>query len=135
MKTILTRILFATLLAFTSLQLWSGCTQAGTTTTTPADPAAIRATEYKQLMTLKVIGEAGAAAMTTVSRLEKEGKITHEQRLKVNDYYDNIFQPAYRLATQYITSPQQRANTLASPDLLLLLGQLTALIASLTSTP
>ncbi len=86
----------------------------------------IAPTERTQaVMTLKVLGISRDTAMQTAGMLWRDGKIDDAKRDQIIAAHDK-FQEAYRLAVKNV----QADLTLASPALLTLFSDLTALIPS-----
>lgn len=75
--------------------------------------------------TLKATGQIAEGAVTVAAQLFRDGRITAVQARQVMDFYDNRFQPAFRLAVATGQSDLQPA----SPDLVALATQLAALVA------
>lgn len=84
-----------------------------------------------QVQTLKAVGQSADAAVALSAQLYRDGKLTAAQARQVADFYDLKFQPAYRLV---VTAVQANLDSVASPDLMALASQLSALIISLQST-
>lgn len=78
--------------------------------------------------TLKIAGQTAEAAMDEVVQLFKTGKITAAQDRAVSDFYDQKFQPAFRLAKNAVNGD---LSSLASKDVADLLSQLLQLVANL----
>jgi hypothetical protein len=100
------------------------CFSACVSPTSSTPSAATQAAEYK---TLATVGAAGKAAVDTAAQLLRANKITVAQFSKVAAIYDNKFQPAFNLA---LTVAQTNLTQPAPADLLAILNQLTALVAS-----
>lgn len=83
------------------------------------------------VQTLRAVGESAKTAMDAATSLLKSNQITLTQWMKVADLYDHDFQPAYRVA---VAAVQSNLDSLASPDVANLAGQVISLVASLTST-
>jgi hypothetical protein len=83
-----------------------------------------------QVTTLKALGATAAGVVTVSAQLYQQGQITAEQARQINDFFDRRFQPAYRLAVQAVNSD---LNSLASPELIALAAQLSALLVSFQS--
>lgn len=96
------------------------CEQPGCTTAPSGRVAAVQ--------TLKAVGLSAKTAMDASTELLKRDTITVAQWEKVASFYDNRFQPAYRLA---VTAVNSDFSSLASPDLVNLAIELNALVASL----
>jgi hypothetical protein len=110
------KFLLLVCLAVASLTVFPGC---------PTVPAA-RVVEYQ---TLKTIGLSAKATVDGAALLLKQGAITVPQWQGIAACYDTKFQPAYALA---VAAAQSDLSTAASPDLIVLAGQLASLIASYT---
>jgi hypothetical protein len=82
-----------------------------------------------QVQTLKAVGQTAEAAVALSARLYRDGVITPNQALEIRAFYDERFQPAFRLAA---AAAQANLDSIASPDLAALAGQLAALVASYT---
>ncbi len=89
--------------------------------TTPTDKRVVA------VQTLKAVGQTAEAAVTTAGQLYTAKTITATQVRQVADLYDNKFQPAYRLAVAAVNS---NLDSVASPDLVALAAQLSALVLS-----
>lgn len=94
-------------------------------TTSCTSAPSSRVTEVK---TLKTVAVSVDAAMKVAAQLYKDGKITAGQWLKIADFHDNTFQPAFKLA---VSSVQADLSSVASPDILGLAAQLADLVAKL----
>lgn len=79
-----------------------------------------------QVQSLKAVGQSAEAAVSLSAQLYRDGKITGAQARAVMDFYDARFQPAFRLAVAAVNA---NLDSLASPDLLALASQLSALVA------
>lgn len=108
-------ICFAVGIAATAA-LFTGCQQA---------PSA----RVVQTQSLKAIGESAEAAVSLAAHLFKDGRLSAGETRAVIDFYDNKFQPAYRLA---VASVNANLDSVASPDVVLLASQLAALVAQYT---
>lgn len=80
------------------------------------------------VQSLKAVGQTAEAAMDEVVQLFKAGKITAAQDRAISDFYDQKFQPAFRIAKNAVNGD---LSSLASPDISGLLGQLLTLVANL----
>lgn len=80
----------------------------------------------QQVTTLKVIGATVDTAMTTAAHLLKDDRITWAQWQRIAAFHDEQFQPAFNLA---VAAVQADLDSVASPDVVALAGQLSALIA------
>lgn len=92
----------------------SGCTQ------TPSS-------RVVAVQSLKAVGETAESAVALSAQLYRDRTITAVQARQVADLYDQKFQPAFRLA---VASAKSDLSTIASPDLVSLASQLSALVAS-----
>ena len=77
--------------------------------------------------TLLVVGHAAESAVSLTAQLYRDGKITADKAKAVADFYDRKFQPAFRIALG-AAHGADISTIIASPDLVSLLGQLTALL-------
>lgn len=84
-------------------------------------------TQRAEYQTLATAGVTAKAAIDTAAQLLRAEKITVAQWSKVAAIYDNKFQPTYNLA---LAVAQTNINQPAPADLLAILNQLTALVAS-----
>lgn len=82
------------------------------------------------VQTLKAVGESADAAVGLSAQLYRDGKITPAQARQVLDFYNLKFQPSYRVAVSAVNSD---LSTIASPDVMNLASQLSALVLSLQS--
>lgn len=80
-----------------------------------------------QVQSLKAVGQTAESAVALSAQLYQGGKITRAQARAVMDFYDDRFQPVYRLAVQAVNA---NLNSMASADLTALAQQLSALVAS-----
>lgn len=80
-----------------------------------------------QAQTLKAVGATAEAVVGLSAQLYRDGKITAAQARDVIAFYDSKFQPAFRIA---LAAAKSNLDSLASPDLMNLAGQLSALVAS-----
>lgn len=80
-----------------------------------------------QVQTLKAVGQSAEAAVALTAQRYRDGRITAAQALQVSVFYDNKFQPVYRLAVAAVNS---NLNSVASPDVLALATQLATLVTS-----
>lgn len=80
-----------------------------------------------EVTTLRVLGASVDTSMKIAAQLLKDGKITWTQWDRIAEFHDKQFQPAFNLA---VAAVQADLSTVASPDLLALFGQLSAIIAS-----
>lgn len=78
-----------------------------------------------QVQTLKAVGQSADAAVALSAQLYRDGRITPAQARQVMDFYDQRFQPAYRLA---VAAVQANLDSIASPDVAALASQLSALV-------
>jgi hypothetical protein len=77
--------------------------------------------------TLQAVGLAVDAAMKTAAGMYHNNQITAAQWAQIADIHDNKFQPAFNLAVQAV---QANLSSIASPDVVALASQLSALVAS-----
>lgn len=105
------------LLAFSAPMLLTSCSTA---------PSA----RVAQVQTLKAVGESAEAAVTSAAHLYASGQITAQQTLQVMQFYDQKFQPAYRVA---VTAVNSNLTLQAPDDLVLLSAQLSALLLQFTT--
>ena len=77
--------------------------------------------------TLKAVGESAEAAVALSAHLYASGTITATQARQINAFYDTKFQPAFSVAVIAVNS---NLDSVASPDLVSLAGQLSNLIIS-----
>ncbi|MCJ7823952.1 MAG: hypothetical protein MUP44_03565 [Anaerolineales bacterium] len=82
------------------------------------------------VQTLLVAGHAADGAVELSANLYRDGHISADQARSVMDFYDNKWQPAYRIATVVAKS---ELNSIASPELWALLGELSQLVNSFKS--
>lgn len=80
-----------------------------------------------QVQTLKAVGQAAEASVQLSAQLYRDGRITPAQARQVADFYDQRFQPAYRLAVAAVNA---NLDSIASPDVAALASQLSALVSS-----
>jgi len=78
-----------------------------------------------QVQTLKAVGQSTESAVSLSAQLYRDAKITPAQARQVMDFYDQKFQPAYRVAVVAVNS---NLDSIASPDLANLAAQLSALV-------
>jgi len=78
------------------------------------------------VQTLRAVGSSAEAAVSLSAQLYRDGKITAAQSRAVIDLYDQKVQPAFRLA---VTAAKSNLDSFASPDLVNLASQLTALVS------
>jgi len=90
-------------------------------------PPSERVTVYQ---TLQVLGGTAKASMDASTQLLKQGSITVPQWQKIAAFYDTKWQPAYGLA---VASARSDLSTVASPDLMALAAELSALVSQLTT--
>lgn len=81
-----------------------------------------------QVQTLKAVGASAEAAVGLSAQLYRDKKITPAQARSVMDFYDQKFQPAFRLA---VSAARSDLSTVASPDLVALASELSALVLKL----
>ncbi len=92
-----------------------------------ATPPPARVTTYE---TLQVLGGTAKSAMDASTQLLKQGSITVTQWQKVATFYDTRWQPAYGLA---VAAARSDLSSLASPDLMALATEFSALVSQLTT--
>lgn len=109
--------LLAGLLAFSVPMLTTSCS------TAPSGRVA-------QVQTLKAVGESAEAAVTSAAHLYASGQISAAQTLQIMSFYDQKFQPAYRVA---VTAVNSNLSLQAPDDLILLSAQLSALLLQFTT--
>lgn len=80
-----------------------------------------------QVQSLKAVGHAAEAAVSLAANLYAGNRITAAQAKQVMEFYDQRFQPAFRLAVAAVNA---NLDSTASPDLVALATQLSALVAS-----
>ncbi len=80
--------------------------------------------------TLASVGATAKAGIDTAAQLLAKGQITVAQYQKVAAFYDNQWQPAFKLA---VAATHSDLSSLASPDLASLAVQFATLVAQLTS--
>lgn len=80
-----------------------------------------------QVQTLKAVGHTAEAAVATSAQLYGARLITDKQARDVMDLYNLRFQPAYRVAVNAVNA---NLDSLASPELADLAGQLATIVAS-----
>lgn len=78
-----------------------------------------------QVQTLLAVGQSAEGAVALSAQLYRDNKITATQARQVMDVYNLKFQPAYRAA---VTAARSDLSSLASPDVLLLAAELSALV-------
>jgi len=81
-----------------------------------------------QVQTLKAVGQSAEAAVTLAAQLYHKDKLTGAQARQVIDFYDQKFQPAFRVA---VAAVQANLESVASPDLISLASQISALVVQL----
>lgn len=84
-------------------------------------------TRVVQVQSLKAVGHSAEAAVSLSAQLYRDGLITAAQARLVMAFYDERFQPAYRVA---VTAVQANLDSIASPDVIDLAAQLSSLVAS-----
>ena len=80
-----------------------------------------------QVQTLKAVGQSAEAAIALSAQLYAAGTINSAQAYQAKLFYDTRFIPAYRLAVAAVNA---NLDSIASPDVLALAQQLSALVAS-----
>ncbi|MEY2878211.1 MAG: hypothetical protein RLZZ15_591 [Verrucomicrobiota bacterium] len=83
-----------------------------------------------QVQTLKAVGQSAETAVATAAHLYAAGTITAAQLRTVAEFYDQKFQPVYRLAAAAVAA---NLDSLASPELAGLAAQLSALVLGFTA--
>jgi len=84
-----------------------------------------------QVQTLKAVGHTADAAVATSAQLYAGKQITAEQARAVNAFYDQRFQPAYRIAVNAVNA---NLDSIASPELVALAAELSALVLTYQKT-
>lgn len=82
------------------------------------------------VQTLKSVGEAAEATVTLSAKLYADNKITSVQARAVFDFYNQKFQPAFRLA---VAAVKADVSSAASPDLIALGLKLADLVPQFTT--
>ncbi len=82
---------------------------------------------HVQYATLKAVGDTADGAVALGAHLYQQGTITAAQATQINAFYDQKFQPAYRVA---VSAARADLSSVASPDLMNLAAQLAALVDS-----
>lgn len=85
-----------------------------------------------QVQTLKAVGHSAEAAIQLTAELLRANRITADQARAAMDFYDQKFQPAYRVA---VAAVRANFDSLASPEIVGLAAQLSALVASYAGQP
>lgn len=80
-----------------------------------------------QVQSLKAVGHTAEAAVATSAQLYNGHVITGQQARAVIDLYNIRFQPAFRVAVSAVNA---NLDSIASPELADLAGQLASLVAS-----
>lgn len=80
-----------------------------------------------QVQTLKAVGETAEAAVGLSAQLYAAHTINAVQARQVLDFYNTKFQPVYRVAVAAVNA---NLDSIASPDLVGLAAQLSALVAN-----
>lgn len=83
-----------------------------------------------QVQTLKSVGQTAEASVALSAQLYRDGTITPAQARQVADFYDQKFQPAFRFA---VSAAQSNLDSIASPDVMALASQLSALVVQFQS--
>ena len=78
-----------------------------------------------EVQSLKAVGHTADAAVALSAQLYKDGQITAAQAREVLDFYNQNFQPSYRLAVSAVSA---NLDSIASPDIINLASQLSALV-------
>jgi len=84
-------------------------------------------TQNVEVQSLKAVGQSAEASVELSAQLYRDHKITDAQARQVMDFYNQRFQPIYRLA---VTTAHSDLGSIASPDLMNLAVQLSALVVS-----
>lgn len=98
---------------------------------TPLLPTACKTPPSERVVvvqTLISVGQTAEASVALSAQLYRDGEITAAQAREVIDFYNQKFQPAFRVAVDAAGSDLSR---LASPDVLALGNQLFALVIKL----
>lgn len=82
-------------------------------------------TQNVTVQTLKSVGQSAETTVTLSAKLYQSGTITPAQARVVFDFYNQKFQPAFRVA---VTAAHSDLSSLASPDVLALAAQLSSLV-------
>lgn len=114
---LVTAVLVAAILAIAASQ--SGCV---------APPSA----RVVQVQSLKAVGHSAEAAVSLAANLYATNRITAAQAREVMAFYDQRFQPAFRLAVAAVSA---NLDSVASPDLVALATQLSSLVATFVKPP
>jgi parvulin-like peptidyl-prolyl isomerase len=85
-----------------------------------------------QVQSLKAVGQSAEAAVTLTANLYAAHQITGTQARQVMDFYDQKFQPAFRVAVAAVNA---NMDSIASPDLQGLANQLSNLVATFANKP
>ncbi len=80
-----------------------------------------------QVQSLKAVGQSAESAVTLCANLYGARQITAAQAQAVMDFYNQKFQPAFRVAVAAVNA---NLDSLASPDLQALANQLSNLVAT-----
>lgn len=83
-----------------------------------------------QVQTLKAVGQSAEAVVQSSAHLFATGQITAAQARQVINFYDQKFQPVYRIS---VTAVQGNLSLAAPEELILLSAQLSALILTFTT--
>jgi hypothetical protein len=81
-----------------------------------------------EVQTLKAIGHTAESAVQLSAQLYKDGRITALEARNVIDFYDTKFQSVFRVA---VNAAQANLDTIASPEVISLAAQLSALVLQL----
>jgi len=84
-------------------------------------------TQNVEVQSLKATGQSAEAAVELSAQLYRDHKITDAQARQVMDFFNNRFEPAYNLA---VAAAKSDLSSVASPDLMNLAIQLSALVVS-----
>jgi hypothetical protein len=85
-----------------------------------------------EVQTLKGVGQSAEAAVALSAHLYQSNTITAAQARQVMDFYDNKFQPTFRVAVAAVNA---NLDSVASPDLISLAAQLSNLVIQLQNAP
>ncbi len=99
--------------------LETGCT------TTPS-------TQNIEVQTLKAVGQSAEGAVALSAQLYQAKTITADQARQVMDFYNLKFIPVFKLA---VATAHSDLSSIASPDVLALASQLSALVISFQAKP
>lgn len=109
-----------------ALVLLVACPLAPTGCKTAPAERVVQVQSLQSLQSLKSVGQAAEQAVVVSARLYQDGQLTAAQAREVLDFFNQKFQPAFRLAVLAVQSDLSPA----SPEVLSLGGQLSALLLS-----